>query len=123
MYEEACYQYANELYKDKNPFEALKYYRQIPDYKDVTSKRLDKAVYRIMGKWESSKGAIMEFREDGTCTIEGKDYYYYASMYSLEIGDRPDDLEYTYNILSNTQNNLTLRHEKQNILYRMKRVE
>ena len=75
-----------------------------------------------MGKWESSKGAVMEFREDGTCTIEGQDYYYYASVYALDIGERADDLSYVYNILSNTKNKLTLRHEKQNILYRMDRV-
>ena len=122
IYNEAWYRYANELYSQQQPFEALKYYRQIEDYKDVSEKRLDKVVYRIMGKWESSKGAVMEFREDGTCTIDGRDYYYYAGMYALDIGDRADDLEYTYNILSNTKNKLTLRHEKQNILYRMDRV-
>ena len=122
IYQEACYRYANELYSQKQPFEALKYYRQIEDYKDVSSKRLDKVVYRIMGKWESAKGMVMEFREDGTCTIDGKDYYYYASVYALDIGDRADDLDYVYNIVSNSKNKLTLRHEKQNILYRMDRV-
>ena len=123
LFNEACYQYANDLYAQKQPFEALKYYRMIPDYQDVTEKRLDKVVYRIMGKWESSKGMVMEFREDGTCTIDGREYYYYANMFALDIGDRPDDLSYVYNIVSDNKNTLTLRHEKQNILYRMTRVK
>ena len=35
MYREACYQYANQLYSDRKPFEALSYYKQIPDYLDA----------------------------------------------------------------------------------------
>ena len=76
-----------------------------------------------MGKWESPKGAVMEFREDGTCTIDGEELFYYAGVYSLDTGDSPDNLSYTYNIVSNSQNALTLRHERLNLLYRMTLVE
>ena len=123
MYREACYQYANALYANRQPFDALKYYKQILDYRDVSEKKLDRVVYRIMGKWESPKGAVMEFREDGTCTIDGEELFYYAGVYSLDTGDSPDNLSYTYNIVSNSQNSLTLRHERLNLLYRMTRVE
>lgn len=122
MYKEACYQYANSLYAARKAFDALVYYKQIPGYKDVDSKRLSKTVYEIMGKWESTKGVAMEFREDGTCTIDGRTAYYYATTYALETGETPDDLAYTYNIVSNSKNSLTLRHEKTNTLYRLQRV-
>lgn len=122
MYKEACYQYANALYADRRAFDALVYYKQIPGYKDVDSKRLSKTVYQIMGKWESNKGVEMEFREDGTCTIDGRTACYYATTYALETGETQDDLAYTYNIVSNSKNSLTLRHEKTNVLYRMQRT-
>ena len=77
-----------------------------------------------MGTWQSSKGSFMEFREDGTCTIENRNYYYYIpSIYALHIGDRPDDLTYTYEIVSFGDNNLTLRNVKQKTLYKMTRVK
>lgn len=123
MYQEACYQYANSLYADRRAFDALIYYKQIPGYKDVDTKRMTKTVYEIMGKWESSKGVKMEFREDGTCTIDGAEACYYATTYALETGETADDLSYTYNIVSNKEKSLTLRHEKTNTLYRMQRVE
>ena len=122
MYQEACYQYANALYADKQPFEALKYYRLIPDYKDVTSKRLKRTVYEIMGTWETSKGVRMEFREDGTCAIDGREYYYSASVYALNLGDRPEELSLAYSIVSNSEKKLTLQHVKQKTYYRMTRV-
>ncbi len=109
---------------EKKPFEALTYYKQILDYKDVTETRLKKRIYQIMGTWQSSKGSFMEFREDGTCTIESRNYYYYIpSIYALHIGDQPDDLAYTYEIVSFDENSLTLRNVKQKTLYKMTRVK
>ena len=65
----------------------------------------------------------MEFREDGSCTIENKNYYYYApNIYALQTGDSPDDLSLTYEIVTYGDNYLTLRHVKQKTLYRMTRV-
>ncbi|MBQ6257351.1 MAG: hypothetical protein IJJ60_12230, partial [Clostridia bacterium] len=124
MFQEACYNWANQLYSEKKPFEALVYYRQITDYKDVATARLKKIVYQMMGTWESSKGIVMEFREDGTCTIENRNYYYYTpNVYALQIGDQPDSLNYTYEIVSFGENSMTLRHVKLKTLYRMTRVK
>ena len=123
LYREACYQYANALYSQRRPFEALTYYKQILDYKDVTDVRLTRMVYRLMGFWDTGKGVTMEFREDGSCTIEGEDYYYFApNIYAINIGDDPDDLSYTYEIVSYGANYLTLRHAKTKTLYRMTRA-
>ena len=124
MYREAAYQYANQLYSAKKPFEALAYYKQIMDYRDVAESRMKKMVYQLIGTWELSKGGYMEFREDGTCTIENRNYYYYApNIYALHIGERPDDLEYTYEIVTYSEHYLTLRHAKQKTVYRMTRVK
>ena len=62
-------------------------------------------------------------RMDGTCTIESRNYYYYIpSIYALHIGDQPDDLAYTYEIVSFDENSLTLRNVKQKTLYKMTSV-
>ncbi|MBR6809344.1 MAG: hypothetical protein IKM64_03600, partial [Clostridia bacterium] len=123
LYREACYQYANQLYSDeKKPFEALKYYRQIMDYADVAEKKMDRTVYRLMGTWETDKGYTFIFREDGTCSIDGRESYYNASLYGLSIGDREDELTYTYNVMRLTEKNATLLHEKKNVYYRLTRV-
>ena len=125
MYREACYQYANQLYSARKPFEALVYYKQIMDYRDVAENRMKKMVYQLMGIWKNNKDdSYMEFREDGTCTIENRNYYYYApNIYALNIGDQPDDLAYTYEIVTYSEHYLTLRHVKQKTIYRMTRVE
>ncbi len=124
MYKDACYLYANELYNAHKPFEALKYYKLIPDYRDVASYRLDKAVYKLMGKWESDKGQTFEFREDGSCDLNGEEAFYYVpNMYAVNTGDEPDPSAATYEIVSLKQNALTLRHIKNRTTYRLKRVE
>ena len=124
MYKDACYLYANELYNDHKPFEALKYYKLIPDYRDVASYRLDKAVYKLMGQWESEKGQKFEFREDGTCDLNGEEAFYYVpNMYAVNTGEEPDPTTVTYEIVSLKQNALTLRHTKNRTTYRLKRVE
>ena len=82
-----------------------------------------KMVYMVMGTWETKKGELMSFREDGTCTIEGRNYYYYApNIYGLHTGDSPDDLSLTYEIVSYGTNYLTLRNVKTKTLYRFTRA-
>jgi hypothetical protein len=124
MYREACYQYANQLYSAKKPFQALVYYKQIMDYRDVAESRVKKMVYQLIGTWEMAKGGYMEFREDGTCTIDNRNYYFFApNIYALHIGDEPDDMTYTYEIVTYSDQYLTLRHVKQKTIYRMTRVK
>ena len=127
LYREACYQYAESLYNAKLPFDALVYYKLIPDYKDVSTRKLTRIIYRIMGTWTgSNKNTQMVFREDGTCRIEDQEYAYVVGVggaYALSIGSDPKDLTYTYNILSLNDRELNLRNVKTKSVYKMLRVE
>lgn len=119
MYNEANYEYANALYADRKPYEALTYYQNIPDYKDVTTSKLDRVCYRILGTWVSSTGIVMEFRTDGTCTLDGKDYYFYARNFSLETGDSPDDLKGGWTIHSCNGKTMSLENTRTKKQYRL----
>ena len=124
MYQEAVYNYARELYNAEKPYEALPYYRKILDYKDVSSHRLTRVPYRILGTWQTADGSmVMEFREDGTCTIGGREYYFYAQNYALNTGDRPDGLDIAYSILNLTEKSFNLRRLSPRASYRMTRVD
>ncbi len=122
IYKNAVYLYANQLYDNKEPYLALPYYRAIPDYKDVARTKLTRTPYRILGVWQTEKGFTMTFREDGTCTIGGRDYLFYARNYLLAAGDRREELNITYNILALSDNQLNLRRDKPRTLYKMTRV-
>lgn len=121
MYQEANYLYANQLYDDKKPYEALPYYRNIPDYKDVPRK-LDRVCYRMLGSWISVTGIHMEFKEDGTCTLDGRSYYFFASQYAFFTGDKPDQLRTEWTIHSCTEEVLSIQNNKTNVQYKLTRV-
>ena len=123
MYKEANYLYANELYNADKPYEALKYYRNILDYKDVSSKKLDRASYRVIGTWKTEKGAVFVFRDDGTCTIEGKEMYFTARNFTLRAGDRPEELNVNYHIVDSREKRMTLRNQATKKLYKLTRVQ
>ena len=116
MYREASYKYANQLYDEKKPYEALAYYRRIPDYRDV-EKKLDRVCYRILGKWVSRTGIKMEFRDDGTCTIDGRDYCFYAATYAFYLGDRPEELTAEWKIHRCTSDHLSIENVKAKAQY------
>ena len=122
LYENAVYLYANKLYDAREPYLALPYYRKIPDYKDVTRTKLTRTPYRILGAWQTEKGFKMTFREDGTCTIDGRDYLFYARNYLLAVGDRREELNTTYNILALSTDQMNLRRDDPRTLYKMTRV-
>jgi len=122
MYEDAVYRYANDLYNAKKPFEALPLYRKIPGYKDVDNHKLTRVPYRILGTWQTESGLTMEFREDGTCTIDGRKYFFFAQNYLLAVGDRQDELNIKYNILALSDKNFNLRKESPRTNYRMTRT-
>jgi hypothetical protein len=122
MYQEANYLYANELYNANKPYEALKYYRNILDYKDVSTKKLTRVAYRVVGTWKTDKGAVFTFRDDGTCTIEGKEMYFYAKNFTLMAGDRPEELNINYHIVDSREQRMTLRHTPTKKLYKFTRV-
>ena len=123
LYQEAVYQYAEQLYNDLKPYEALVYYRMIPEYKDVTSRKLSRVAYRIIGVWETQKGAQFVFREDGTAKVLDKDMYYFARQYQVRVGSKPDEWSTDYTIVSMREDTLTLRNTKTRVQYRCTRVE
>ena len=124
LYREACYQRAVELYAAGKHFDALRYFKEVPTYKDVETNWLQRPVYLLMGSWKSGKGLTLEFREDGTCTIDGKDYYYKVpNKYSINLGEDPDNTVYAYNILDQGRNKLNLRDVKNDTVHYFSRPQ
>jgi tetratricopeptide (TPR) repeat protein len=123
MYKDAVYRHAEELYEQGKAYEALPFYRSIADYRDVSSKKLTRYAYRILGKWESTKGVLMEFREDGSCTIDGREMFFLAALYRLSTGDLPGELSYTHNIVRLTDTGMTLRDESTQKIFKMTRAD
>ena len=122
LYQESCYLYANQLYDEKRPYDALPYYRNILGYKDV-ERKLDRVCYRMLGRWVSRTGVEMEFREDGTCTIDGKAYYFRGSQFAFYAGTQPDQLKDDWTIYDCDQHVLSVENNKTKVQYRMTRVE
>ena len=60
IFQSSAYQLAEGLYKAKRPYEALPFYRMIPDYRDVSTKKLNRICYLLLGSWESSKADTIE---------------------------------------------------------------
>ena len=123
MYKEANYRYADQLYAEKKPYEALVYYRNILDYKDVSTRKLKRASYEIIGTWESNRGAVFIFRDDGTCSMEGKEMFYFAQGYTLQVGDRPGELDMPWRIVDLRPKSLSLRNSQTQRQYKCVRVE
>ncbi len=126
MYNQANYDYANDLYEEGKPYEALAYYKNIPDYKDVTSRRLDRSCYQVLGKWVSKGGIAMEFREDGTCVIDGEELFFNVmGAYSMSTGVTRDRLTLTHKVTAVSAKGLTLRdiRDGKNIIIKLTKVE
>lgn len=121
MYQEANYLYANQLYDEKKPYEALIYYRNIPGYKDV-ERKLDRVCYRMLGRWVSRTGVLMEFKDDGTCVIDGRSYYFRGSQFAFYTGDQPDNLREEWTIYNCEGNSLSVENNKTKVQYGMTRV-
>jgi len=125
MYSLANYNYANDLYADGKPYEALPYYRNIPDYRDVTTKRLARNCYMVLGKWTTKADVVLEFREDGTCVIDGEELFYNVNNYSMLTGVTKDRLTLTHKVTAVREKSMTLRDisDGKNVIIRLTRVE
>ena len=125
MYNVANYNYANDLYADGKPYEALPYYKNIPDYKDVTSKRLARNCYLVLGKWTSKTGVAMEFRENGTCVIDGEELFFNVNNYSMLTGVTKERLTLTHKVTAVYEESMTLRDIRngQNIIIKLTRAQ
>ena len=110
MFNQANYEYANQLYEEGKPYEALPYYRNIPDYKDVSTRRLARNCYMVLGKWVSQTGIGMEFRDDGTCLIDGEELFFnVVSTYSMNTGVTRERMTLTHKVTYVNEKSLTLR--------------
>ena len=75
-----------------------------------------------LGSWVSAKGIKMEFRDDGTCTIDGKDGYFNVSMYAMSVGTRANDLNQNWQIYSCTDKSLSVINNSNKTQYKLTRV-
>lgn len=96
-YQEACYLEANRLYEAKQPYAALTYYQQIPNYKR-TEEKLQNACYLILGTWEDLNGGVYEFRADGTCTLNGETLYFLVEGTVVRTGTTEGELTETHRL-------------------------
>ena len=113
--------YANQLYNEGKPYEALPYYQNILDYKDVATSKLQRNAYIIIGKWKSEKGIEMIFSSDGSCVVDGIKGYYAVLKYGMFTGEQADELQLTHNIIHLVEDSLTLRtiSEDNSITYKL----
>ena len=109
MYQEACYQYAEQLYRDGKPYEAMPYYERVRDYRDTAEKKLTRRAYRILGQWTSTSGKTALFRPDGTCDLMGEELYFRVSNFSVYTGAAPDTMTITHKLSSIDDNGMSLR--------------
>ena len=63
------------------------------------------------------------FRDDGTCSMEGKEMYYYAQGYTLQVGDRPEELNVPWRIVDLRPKSLSLRNQQTQRQYKCARTE
>ncbi len=125
MYEEACYQYAEELYAADQPYEALVYYQLIPTYRDVATRKLTRRAYLILGIWENADGQkTATFRQDGICTVFGETRYFRVDGYGLWTGTQADALTLTHKLTTLTEEALSIRvlADRYNAVYPLRRV-
>ena len=123
MWYKAGYLLAEQLYDEGKPYEAYPYYLQITDYRDVSTKKLKRVAYSIFGTWTSTKDETFVFHSDGTCTVNGKNMFYYCKQYTLKIGPSKDNLEKSYQIYYQKNNAFTFKDLKTGVVYKMTRTE
>ncbi len=125
IYQNASYELANEAYKNKDAFTALKYYNNILDFKDVSNK-LNQRTYQLLGTWETSDGVKAQFNNDGSCIINNKEYkLYFVENYSLYVGESLETLVDAYGISSLGRTELAIREKETEArnYYRFKKIE
>lgn len=124
IYNEACYQYAERLYQESKPYEALPYYQRVGDYRDTPESKLERRAYLILGEWTSTTGKTAVFRADGTCDLMGETLHFYVSNFSLYTGVTEDDMTITHKLSSIDKTSMSLRdiRDGQDVVYKFSRV-
>lgn len=124
LYNEACYQYAEQLYRDGRPYEALPYYQRVGDYRDVADKKLSRRAYLVLGEWKSSTGKTATFKTDGTCNLMGETLFFRVSNFSLYTGTSANEMTITHKLSSIDKTSLSLRdvRDGRDVVYKFERV-
>ncbi|MEG0864516.1 MAG: hypothetical protein RSE58_11675 [Clostridia bacterium] len=124
MYNEACYRYADQLYRDDKPYEALPYYQRIMAYKDVADQKLTKKAYLILGTWQSTTGKTAVFNADGTCDLMGEKLFFRVSNFSLYTGAEQNTMTITHKLSNIQKMYMSLRDIRngQDVVYKFDRV-
>ena len=124
MYNEACYQYAEQLYRDGKPYEALPYYQRVGDYRDTAGKKLERRAYLILGEWVSTTGKTAVFSTDGICDLLGEKLYYRVSNFSLYTGLSEAEMTITHKLSAIDKTYMSLRDIRngQDVVYKFDRV-
>ena len=124
IYNEACYQYAEQLYRDGKPYEALPYYQRVGDYRDTAEKKLERRAYLILGEWVSTTGKTAVFSTDGTCDLLGEKLYYRVSNFSLYTGLSETEMTITHKLSAIDKTYMSLRdiRDGQDVVYKFDRV-
>lgn len=124
LFNEACYQYADQLYRSGKPFDAIAYYQRVGDYRNAAEEKLERRVYLILGEWESQTGKTATFRMDGTCDLMGETLCYRVSNFSVYTGTDPESMTITHKLSAITKNGMSLRdvRDGQDVVYKFSRV-
>lgn len=124
IYNEACYQYAEQLYREGKSYEALPYYQRVGDYRDTASSKLERRPYLILGEWSSTTGKTATFLADGTCDLMGEKLYYLVSNFSLYTGQSEEEMTITHKLSSIDKTSMSLRdiRDGQDVVYKFTRV-
>ena len=124
LYKEACYQYAEELYRSGKPYDAIPFYQLADDYRNAAEEKLNRRVYLILGDWESATGKTASFRMDGTCDLMGETLYYRVSNFSVYTGVDAANMAITHKLSTIDEDGMSLRdmRDGQNVVYKFSRV-
>ncbi len=120
LYHNACYKEGNRLYKEQKPYDALRYYKELPDgYGDLNS-RMQQPCYLILGTWEDLQGNRYIFREEGVCSLNGENVFFVVDGTSMYTGKQQDMLAVTHRLTGVNRSHAWLydqRGEKEITIY------
>ena len=97
--QEAAWLEAERLMDAGLPYEALPYYRAVPDYKK-SAERMNSLCYKIIGNWQDKNGDYYVFNEDGTCLMAGKELFFSVDKYTMSTGESKEEMRITHRISS-----------------------
>ena len=107
-YREAAWHVGSSLLEEGKPYEALPWLRKAGDYGNTAS-LLKKACYTLPGCWSDKSGTFTAvFRENGTCTVSGKEYCYNVKGYDVYVWENGGEPSLRWRMSNVGRNALTL---------------